>query len=67
MNEDKTIIMINSKQKKHKKKIINFKNSQLFHSKTLQILGVIYNDKLNFKNYIENGTLKKKSLINRIK
>ena len=67
MNEDKTIVMINSKQKKYKNKIIILKNRQLFHAKTLSLLGLIYNDKLKFNNYIEKGTSKKISLIAKIK
>ena len=66
-NNDKTIVMFNSKVKKNKKKIIRFKNKNLIHSNNIIMLGIIYNDKLNFKDHIKNGNKKKKSLIKRIK
>ena len=33
----------------------------------IEILGLIYNDRLNFKNHIKNGTKKKKDILTRIK
>ena len=65
-NEDKTIIMFNSRKKINKKKKINFNDKILKHSEKVEILGLVYNDKLNFKNHIEYGTKNKKSLILRI-
>ena len=67
MNDDKTVIMINSKQKKYRNKTLSFNDKTLKHTKNVHLLGMIYNENLKFRNYIEKGTHKKKSLIIRIK
>ena len=67
MNYDKTIFMVNSKKKKYRKISLSFNGKKLNHTKNIHLLGLIYNDDLKFKNYIINGTDKKKSLILRIK
>ena len=66
-NEEKTMIMINSKSKKNKKKKIKFNNKILKHNDKIKILGMVYNDKLNFQNHIIKGNKKQKSLIIRLK
>ena len=55
--------MFNTKNKRNKKKIISFNNKILKHSEKVVILDLIYNDKHNFNNHIEHGTVKRKSLI----
>ena len=67
MNYEKTVLMVNSKQKKYRKISLSFNGKRLNHSKNVHLLGLIYNDDLKFKNHIINGTEKKKSLILRIK
>ena len=44
MNDDKTVIMINSKQKKYRNKTLSFNDKTLKHTKNVLILGMIYND-----------------------
>ena len=53
--------------KKIKKKIINFNDKELKHSEQIVVLGMIYNDKNNFKDHIIKGSNKEKSLFTRIK
>ena len=65
-NEEKTVIMINSKIKKEKK-IIKFNEKNLKHNETIKVLGMIYNDKLKFSNHIIKGHKNNKSIITRLK
>ena len=67
LNNNKTVIMFNTKIKHHKKIKINFNDTELKHNVTVVLLGLIYNDKLNYRNHLQKGTKKKKSLIIRIK
>ena len=53
LNREKTIIMINSKKKRLKKIEIHFNNDILKHTEKFIILGLVYNDKLNFFNHLK--------------
>ena len=59
INMDKTIIMINTKKKRYRKKKVIFENVEINHSKKFIMLGMIYNEKLNFFDHIYKGTSKK--------
>jgi hypothetical protein len=59
--------MINTKKKRYKNKKIRFNNNDIKHTKKFKILGLIYNEKLNFMNHLKNGTKKKQGLITKIK
>ena len=62
LNYDKTVIMFNSKKKRNRLKIINFKEKKLKHHRQVVALGMIYNDNLNFSDHIVNGTQNKNIL-----
>ena len=58
LNEEKTIIMINSKNKKIKQKSFKFGKKTINHSSKFVVLGLVYNDKLNFHDHLSKGTIK---------
>ena len=67
MNEDKTIMSINTRNKEHKKITITTDTKQIEHKPVYMLLGIIHNDKLNFNDHLVNGFKDKRGLITRLK
>ena len=67
LNEDKTVLMVNSKKKCYNNLTFKLKHKTIKHTKKFVLLGLVYNDKLNFYEHLNKGTNKKLSIITKIK